>query len=117
MQSVSNYWLIWSWYLLASTVFFIVFWRFTRFEKAIAASYFLRTLTIALVLTPWYANSESNVLAPALMVLALDVITIGGSAAARAIVPLLLSVILALIVASALLLLRKKMTNKAINNK
>lgn len=95
MESTGNYWLLWLIYLSASAVFFLMFWRLTRFPQAQWLSYLLRATLIALALTPWYANQQSSVLAPALMVLMLDLITIGGSAAARSLVPLTLALVLA----------------------
>lgn len=63
---------------------------------------------VALVFTPWYANIEGSTLAPALMVLALDVITIGANAAGRALVPLLLSMLVAEVLATIYYLVQRK---------
>lgn len=101
MEAVTNYWLLWSVYLAAAAVFFIVFWRMTRFRNHEWLSQLLRGTVVAIALIPWYANQEGTVLAPALIVVMLDAITIGGTAAVRALVPLVLAVLLAWIVASA----------------
>ena len=115
MMETSNYWLVWLIYLLAAAVFFVVFWRFTRFQRAIWLSYSLRAVAVALVLTPWYANTQGDVLAPALIVALLDAITIGGSAAARAMVPLALAIVLALMVAALIRVINKKRSKKSLN--
>lgn len=99
METVTNYWLLWTVYLLASAVFFVAFWRLTRFTRFLWLSYLLRAITIALAFTPWYANQQGTVLAPALIIVMLDAITIGGTAAVRGLVPLLLALILALVIA------------------
>lgn len=112
MASTGNNWLLWLIYLGASSVFLIAFWRLTRFQRAQWLSYWLRATMIALVFTPWYANPQETVMAPALMVVALDSITIGGAAAARGLVPLALALVLAWIVGGILQLLAKKRKNK-----
>jgi len=99
METVTNYWLLWTVYLSASAVFFIAFWRLTRFSRFLWLSYLLRAITIALAFTPWYANQQGTVLAPALMIVMLDAITIGGTAAVRSLVPLVLALILAVVIA------------------
>ncbi len=111
-MEATNYWLVWLIYLLAAAAFLVVFWRFTRFNKASWLSYSLRAVVIAIIVTPWYANPQGNELAPALIVVLLDAITIGGSAAARATVPLLLATILALIIATLLLIINKRINFK-----
>ena len=112
MMETSNYFLLWSIYLLASAVFFAVFWKFTSFRQAVWLSYSLRAVAIAVILTPWYANPQGEVLAPALIVVLLDAITIGGSAAARATVPLVLAIILALVVATMMRVINKRRKHK-----
>lgn len=112
MATMSTYWLLWGIYLAASAVFFIVFWRLTRFSSARLLSYMVRAFTIAVVFTPWYANQQGVVLAPAIMVVALDAITIGGSAAARGMVPLSLAIVLALIIAFVYYLVNRKKPRK-----
>lgn len=103
MESASDYGLIWVVYLSASAIFYTIFWQLTRFKSAHWAAYLLRALLAAIILTPWYANPQQAVLAPALMVILMDAITLDGSAAVRAMVPLLLSIVLAFFVALVVL--------------
>jgi hypothetical protein len=103
MESAPNYGLIWFVYLSAGAIFYTIFWQLTRFKTAHWAAYLLRALLAALILTPWYANSQQVVLAPALMVVLMDAITLDGAAAPRAMVPLLLAVLLAFFVALVVL--------------
>ena len=63
---------------------------------------------LALIFTPWYVNTEVTTMAPALMVVTLDAITIGGSATARALVPLILSLIVAEVLATVFYFLSRK---------
>ena len=86
--SLGDMGLVWLVYLTAAAGFIAVFWPLTRFRRFPWLGWMLRALLIALLCTPWYANSDGRVLAPALMVAALDAITIGQDAAARALIPL-----------------------------
>jgi hypothetical protein len=116
-SAVNNYWVFWLVYLLAASVFYGIFWKITRFLGAGWLAYMLRGVSAAIILTPWYTNSADGVLAPALMIVMLDGITIGSAAAVRSIVPLILAVILSLIVAGLLLFLNKYINNKNNDNK
>lgn len=116
MDSIGNYWFFWTLYLVSAVIFVAIFWRLTRFERAIWTSYSLRALTLAIVFTPWYSNSQESLMAPALMVAALDAITGGFSAAFRSIVPLTLAGVFALLVATVMTMLKKK-ANKRLYNR
>ncbi len=63
---------------------------------------------LALIATPWYANVDGTTLAPALMIVALDAITIGLDAAGRALVPLILALIVAEFAATLVYFLSRK---------
>ena len=108
MEASHNFVLIWAVYLLASAVFYAIYWRLTAFRRRRWLSYSLRAVMAALILTPWYANTQDSVLAPALMVTTLDAITIGSDAAVRAMVPLLLALLAAEVFACLLWFARKR---------
>ena len=74
-------------------------------------------LLAAIILTPWYANSQDASLAPALMVVLMDAITLDGSEAARALLPLSLAIILAFFVALIALYINKKIRKSTNINK
>ncbi len=112
METVGNYWLFWSLYLTAATLFFALFWRLTKFEKAIWTSYSLRAVAAAVIFTPWYSNPQDSLMAPALMVVTLDTITAGTEAAFRSVVPLVLALLFALFLAAAISVIKKKRNNK-----
>ena len=117
MDSIGNYWFFWALYLGAAVIITGIFWRVTRFERAIWASYSIRAVAIAVVFTPWYSNSQDSVMAPALMVAALDAMTGGIESAFRSFVPLVLAVLLALLLATAMSFFKKKMNKRLLNNK
>ena len=102
METESNYWLIWLIYIAAAVLFLGIFWRITRLQGLPWLRFSLRGLMLALIFTPWYANIEGSNLAPALMVVALDAITVGMSAAPRALIPLLLALVTAEVLATIL---------------
>ncbi len=108
MEAESNYWFIWLIYLAASAIFYPIYWRLTRFGRQRWLSYSARALMAALILTPWYANIQGATMAPALMVMTLDAITIGTEAAVRAMVPLLAAMLLAEVVATVFWVSRRK---------
>ena len=95
MEVEANYWLIWIIYLVAAAIFYWGFWLVTDFNKAKWTSYSLRAAAAAVILTPWYANIQGETMAPALMVMTLDLITNGRGAVARSAVPLVLAIIVA----------------------
>jgi hypothetical protein len=117
MDSIGNYWFFWTLYLGAAVIITGIFWRVTRFERAIWASYSIRAVAIAVVFTPWYSNSQDSVMAPALMVAALDAMTGGIESVFRSFVPLVLAVLLALLLATAMSFFKKKMNKRLLNNK
>lgn len=100
MEAGPNYLFIWIIYLLASCAFYWVYWKATAFRKRLWLSYSLRALMLALTLTPWYANAQGDVIAPALMIVALDAITLGVDTMGRALIPLILSLLTAEVLAT-----------------
>ena len=107
MVAESNYYGVWLVYILASLGFLSVYWRLTRFPHWPILKHNLRCLMIALVFTPWYANSDEVTLAPALMIIALDAITKGLGEASGALAPMLLALLVAELFALVLFFLEK----------
>jgi len=107
MAAESNYNGVWLVYSLSSLVFLSVYWRATRFPRWPVLKHSLRCLMIAVIFTPWYANSGGGTLAPALMVITLDAITKGFGEASTALIPMLFALLLAEVIA-LLLFFRQK---------
>jgi hypothetical protein len=105
---MANYGLFWLVYLLASSLFIAIIWHLIVFRRAVLLTYGIRAIAIAMLATPWPSHVDGPHLAPALMVLALDAITLGSDAALRAFVPLFLSVVLGLVVAAIVWLRERK---------
>ena len=91
----SNYFLLWCLYIVAGLSFYSFLWWLTRSSSIKLLNYSVRGIMAAAIFTPWPANIYGDTLAPALMVIVLDLITIGEKSATRAAVPLLLAVIIA----------------------
>lgn len=99
---MANYWLLWSLYIAAAACFIAIIWRVLYFKKHLLLTFCLRAATISILLTPWTSNVRDPYIAPALMVMTLDGITLGSGEAIRAFVPLLLSITTSIVVAVVL---------------
>jgi len=108
MEAETNYWVIWVIYLTVSSLFFAFFWWLTQFQKMLWTAYCLRAVIAAIILTPWYASGFGTALAPAWIIILLDVITIGNDAAVRATIPLILAIICSVILATGVYYINKK---------
>lgn len=93
MGAETNYPAVWLVYLAAGLVFYGMFWRMTASIRSRWLRRSARAVMAALILVPAHTSQHSGTMAPALVVMALDAITIGPGAATRAMVPLVLGVI------------------------
>jgi len=92
MLDIYDYVIGWAVYIACGALCYMIFYRFTgmiRF-KPIANS--LRAILLAVMFTPWYVSPDSDLLAPALIVILLDMVTVGGTSFVRALVPLTMSI-------------------------
>ncbi|MDT8428561.1 MAG: hypothetical protein RQ757_07315 [Pseudomonadales bacterium] len=99
MLGITGYLTAWGIYLAAGLVCYLLFYRLTSFISYKPLANSLRAILLALMFTPWYVAPDQDLMAPALMVMLLDLISHGGTAFVRALVPLVLALILALIIA------------------
>ncbi|MES3006384.1 MAG: hypothetical protein V4751_01295 [Pseudomonadota bacterium] len=107
MLDIFDYLIGWAIYIAAGAICYIIFYRFTGSIgfKPLANS--LRAILIAIMFTPWYISPEEDLLAPAIIVMMLDLITVGGTSFVRAMVPLTMAIVLAVFVALAGRLIRQ----------
>lgn len=101
MLDIYDYLIGWAVYIAAGTICFIIFYRVTGLLRFKPLANTLRAILISVMFTPWYISPEEDLLAPAIIVMALDLLTIGGTSFVRAMVPLILSVLFAVVVAIA----------------
>ena len=99
-------------YLASGVVFYLLFWRYISVLKFELIVYISRGLLASLIFTPWFVNLQETILAPALMVAMLDLITLGSAEVFRAGVPLLLSILTFQAIALGLYIFKKKPPQK-----
>lgn len=109
----SDYVAAWTAYLIAAVVFSALSWRVLRRMRWREFAYVLECWLLALLFTPWYVMDDQNLLAPALMVFALDIVTVEPAAGVRALVPLVMALFLGLIVAGLLSVFHRVRRRKA----
>lgn len=102
MLGIYGYLTSWAIYLVAGTLCYVLFYRATRRIRPGLLANLLRAVMIALIYTPWTVSTDQDLMAPAVMVILLDMITVGPDAFVRALVPLMLATLLALAVAIAI---------------
>jgi hypothetical protein len=103
----------WTAYLIAAVVFSALSWRVLRRMRWRECAYVLECWLLALLFTPWYVMDDQDILAPALMVFALDIVTVEPAAGVRALVPLVMALFLGLIVAGLLSVFHRVRRRKA----
>ena len=101
-MDTSDYAVAWIIYALAGAVFGVLAWRVLHRYVPRTLAYFLECMLLALMFTPAYVLPDQGIMAPALMVVALDTLTLGPKAAIGALIPLVLALLLALAVATTL---------------
>ena len=95
-----QYLLAWAVYIISGGVFCLVIWRFTRFINHSGWRDLIRGINLAMIYTPWYVSDARDYVAPATMVVSMDLLlgnTDNGLAAAMAIlvcIALMLSLLL-----------------------
>jgi K+-sensing histidine kinase KdpD len=109
----SDYIAAWTAYLIAAVIFSALAWRVLRRLPWRELAYVLECWLLALLFTPWYVLEDQDILAPALMVTALDTFTIAPTAGVRAFVPLLLTMFVMLMVAVLLSVVHRVRRRKA----
>jgi hypothetical protein len=103
----------WTAYLISAVIFSALSWRVLRRMAWRELAYVLECWLLALLFTPWYVMDGQNILAPALMVFALDIVTVAPAEGVRALVPLVMALFLAMIVAGVLSVLYRMRHRKA----
>jgi hypothetical protein len=109
----SDYVAAWTAYLIAAVAFSALSWRVLRRMRWREFAYVLECWLLALLFTPWYVMDDQNILAPALMVFALDIVTVEPAAGVRALVPLVMTLFLGLIAAGLLSVFHRMRQRKA----
>ncbi|MEX0738143.1 MAG: hypothetical protein WD071_02255 [Pseudohongiella sp.] len=113
MLDIYGYITSWAVYLIAGTLCYVLFYKATGAIRFKPLANVLRGVMIALIYTPWYVAADEDFMAPAVIVILLDMITIGGDAFIRGLVPLTLALVAAIVIALMAGLLRSFFTRPA----
>jgi hypothetical protein len=115
MVDIYGYLASWAIYLIAGTACFVLFYKATGIIGFKPLANTFRAIMLVLIYTPWFVAAEKDLMAPAIMVMLLDLITIGGNSFVRAMVPLLVAlsaaVVMVWIVGIASAILRRSTKN------
>ncbi len=93
-----DYYIAWGIYLVAGIVFSLISWKVMRRYFWREMAYLLESLLLAVIFTPWYVLPEEEILAPALIVFMLDLITVDLTTSIRALIPLVMAMLFGVIV-------------------
>ena len=93
-----DYYIAWSIYLTAGVVFSLISWKVMKRYFWREMTYLLESLLLAIIFTPWYVLPEEEILAPALIVFMLDLITEDLTTSIRALIPLVMAMLFGIIV-------------------
>lgn len=107
MLDIYDYIIGWAIYIACGIVCYTIFHRFTGLIRFKPLAHSLRAMLLAVMFTPWYVSPDSNLLAPALMVVLLDMVTEGGTTFVRALVPLSMSITGAVVIALFMRVIRR----------
>jgi len=98
-MDANDYTTAWLIYIGAAVVLSVLGWGFLKRFLPRELAYLLQCWLLALLFTPWYVLEDQELLAPALIVFALDTVTIAPVAGVRALTPLALALMAGLLVA------------------
>lgn len=95
MVGIYGYLTSWAVYLVAGTICYVLFYKATGIIHIKVIANILRGIMLALIYTPWYVAADKDLMAPAVIVILLDMITVGGNSFVRAMVPLTMALMAA----------------------
>lgn len=94
-----DYYSAWAVYLAAGLAFSVISWKVMKKLLWRELAYLLQCLLMAIIFTPWYVLPEEAILAPALIIFMLDLVTIDATTSIRALIPLVMAMLSAVIIA------------------
>jgi hypothetical protein len=103
-MEAADYRMAWIIYTMAGIVLAFLAWRVLYKYLLREVAYLLQCFLLALMFTPAYVLEDQRIMAPALIVFLMDVITVSPTAGIRALIPLVLALMVALIVAVLLII-------------
>jgi len=103
-MEAADYRMAWIIYTMAGIVLAFLAWRVLYKYLLREVAYLLQCFLLALMFTPAYVLEDQRIMAPALIVFLMDVITISPTAGIRALIPMVLALMVGLIVAVLLII-------------
>ena len=103
-MEAADYRMAWIIYTMAGILLAFLAWRVLYKYLLREVAYLLQCFLLALMFTPAYVLEDQRIMAPALIVFLMDVITVSPTAGIRALIPLVLALMVALIVAVLLII-------------
>ena len=97
METV-DYILAWLAYLIASLAMSFLLWKVVKKIFWVDLAYIMQVTFMAIVFTPWYVEADGNVLAPAIIIFVMDIVTIETVAGIRSLVPIAMAILLSTII-------------------
>ena len=98
-METADYFIAWSIYLLCAGAVSIIIWKMLRRYVWRELAYLVQFVGMAVVFTPWYVLPEEEILAPAIFVFLLDLITIDVTTSIRSLIPLVMAILLGVVLA------------------
>ena len=111
-----DYIIAWIVYLICGIIFSVISWRMLKRFLWRELAYLIQGLLLALVFTPWYVLPEEEIMAPAIIVFLLDLITIDATTSIRALIPLVMAMLAGIISAIVLSVIYRIRRHKAMVN-
>ena len=97
-METSDYIIAWLIYLIASVAISYLFWRTAKNIFWIDLAYVLQVTFMAIIFTPWYVEADGSILAPAIIIFFMDIVTIELVAGIRSLVPMAIAILLSTII-------------------
>lgn len=109
-----DYILAWGVYLVCGISFSILSWRFLKRMLWRSPAYLIQSILVAVIFTPWYVLPDEEIMAPAIIVFLLDLITIDVTTSIRALIPLVMAMLLGIIIAVILSVIYRVRRHKSL---
>ncbi len=93
-----DYIVAWLIYLIAALAMSFLFWKVVKKILWVDLAYVMQVTFMAVIFTPWYVEADGNVLAPAIIIFVMDIVTIETVAGIRSLVPIAMAILLSTII-------------------
>ena len=113
-MATTDYYIAWIIYLVCGAAFSMVSWKLLRRYVWMELAYLVQFIEMAVIFTPWYVLPEEEILAPAVFIFMLDLITIDLTTSIRALIPLVMAILLGIILTIIMSVVHRVKRRKAL---